>query len=122
MSFKDYLGKGPVDIPRALGVRHVNPTAAESNEFYDKLSQLQRDMKDWREDKREGKKGGFDLKASYKRFNRTALFIGKLRKRIDVIKNNSDLDESEKQKRIDNINRIIKLRIQKVLNSKAAQF
>ena len=117
-SAKKYLTKGPVDLPRAFGVRHVDTGREQLNRFYDRFAELQAKRKEWKEELSQGKKVQFGEQAKlqvYSKVARTFTDINKLIQTIEESKRPQDV----KDKAIKQIRQRMYIMAERVL--KAAQ-
>jgi hypothetical protein len=104
-----YLRKGPVDIPRAVGIRHVSLGQEQISRFYSRLEQLEGEYK---QAKNMGRK--FDGIGKLRRLRRYSQRFSEWYKRIDRIEK-SKMPEKTKTQMIDRYKKAIAEKAETVL-------
>jgi hypothetical protein len=115
---KKYVTRGPADVPRAFGVRHVDIDREQLNRFYDRLSELQAKRKEWKEALSQGKKVPFREEGKYKIYSKVARTFTDINKLIDTIEQ-SKRPQAIKDKAVKQIRQKMYIMAERVL--KAAQ-
>lgn len=101
-SAKKYFTKGPADVGRAFGVRHVDLGREQINRFYEELEDLENRYKSVKEARRRGEKPVFKDLARLRVFRRLSHDFSNQYKVIERIRR-SKLSESKKEDMIDKI-------------------
>jgi N12 class adenine-specific DNA methylase len=99
----DYLTRGPVDIGRAIGIRHVDAGREQINRFYDRLEGLEGDYKLWKNKQDEGaKRLPFKSYSEMINLQKYSKQFSKLWKQVKLIEN-SKMPKEQREKLSNNL-------------------
>ena len=101
-SAKRYITRGPGDLPRSVGVRHVDIGREQVNRFYDRLAELQAKQKEFKEARRQGKPAVFKERGKLQVYNAMSVRFTEMTKLIQTIRH-SNRSEKEKEAAIKRI-------------------